>query len=95
MESRTLQITVEVLSFGSLGRIVLVPEQMFDEAGKQRFGFVLDYENLELKDLNPMKAVVLDLERTQGIDGEALQIKEESTLCFRYDETHARITGTA
>jgi hypothetical protein len=77
------------------GTLRIVHENLFDEMGRSRFGFILDYENLQIRELNPMKVVRLNLEETQGKDGQAVQVKEESSLEVRYLDTHAKIEGSA
>jgi hypothetical protein len=77
------------------GRLRIVHEQLFDERNQPRLGFILDYDNLRLRELNPMKVVRLNLEETQGKDGRAVQLKEECSLEVRYQETHAKIQGSS
>jgi len=37
----------------------------------------------------------VDLEQTQLKDGQAVQVKEEASLEFRYNDAHAKINGSA
>lgn len=92
--SNLLRREIPEIQFG-FGTIRVIHEQLFDEQGRSRLGYILDYDYLRIRDLNPMKVVEVDLERTQLKDGQAVQVKEESTLEFRYNDTHAKITGSA
>lgn len=91
--SNLLRREIPEIRFG-FGTIRLVHEQLFDEQQRERLGFILDYENLRMRELNPMKIVRNNLEQTQLKDGEAVQVKEEATLEFRYNDTHAKINGS-
>jgi len=91
--SNLLRREIPEIQFG-FGTIRLVHEQLFDEQERARTGFILDYENLRLRDLNPMKVVNNNLEQTQLKDGKAVQVKEECTLEFRYNDTHAKVNGS-
>jgi len=91
--SNLLRREIPEIQFG-FGTIRLVHEQLFDEQERTRLGFILDYANLRMRDLNAMKVVNNNLEQTQLKDGQAVQIKEESTLEFRYNDTHAKIQGS-
>lgn len=91
--SNLLRREIPEIQFG-FGTVRIVHEQLFDEQERTRLGFILDYANLRMRDLNPMKVVNNNLEQTQLKDGQAVQIKEESTLEFRYNDTHAKIQGS-
>jgi hypothetical protein len=76
-------------------RVRFIHEELFDERNQPRLGYFLDYENLAIRELNPMKIIPLDLERTEGTDAEAIQIKGEWSLECRYLETHAKVEGSS
>lgn len=92
--SNLLRREIPEIQFG-FGTIRLVHEQLFDEQNRSRLGYILDYEYLRIRELNPMKIVDVNLEETQLKDGQAVQVKEEATLEFRYNDAHAKITGSA
>lgn len=91
--SNMLRREIPEIEFG-FGTVRLVHEQLFDEQNRSRLGYILDYEHLRIRELNPMKIVEVDLEETQLKDGQAVQVKEESSLEFRYNDAHAKITGS-
>jgi hypothetical protein len=92
--SNLLRREIPEIQFG-FGTIRLVHEQLFDEQNRSRLGYILDYEYLRIRELNPMKIVDVNLEETQLKDGQAVQVKEEATLEFRYNDAHAKINGSA
>jgi hypothetical protein len=92
--SNLLRREIPEIQFG-FGTVRIVHEQLFDEQERARLGFILDYQNLRMRELNPMKVVRNNLEQTQLKDGEAVQVKEECTLEMRYNDTHAKIEGSS
>ena len=93
VESKTLEIKVDEIRT-EFGQLVVVLHQGLEELGYQRFGMILDFENIRRRVLRPMKAVQLKLEEN-GEDKDALQLKETCSVEVRYDETHATISGSA
>lgn len=92
--SNLLRREIPEIQFG-FGTVRLVHEQLFDEQNRSRLGYILDYEYLRIRELNPMKIVEVDLEQTQLKDGQAVQVKEEASLEFRYNDAHAKINGSS
>ena len=92
--SNLLRREIPEIQFG-FGTVRLVNEQLFDEQNRSRLGYILDYEYLRIRELNPMKIVEVDLEQTQLKDGQAVQVKEEASLEFRYNDAHAKINGSS
>lgn len=92
--SNLLRREIPEVQFG-FGTIRLVHEQLFDEQNRSRLGYILDYEYLRIRELNPMKVVEVDLEKTQLKDGQAVQVKEEASLEMRYNDAHSKIDGTS
>jgi len=74
------------------GNLRLIHEQLFDEMGLSRYGFILDYSNIRKRPLNEMKVKRLELEEQDGL---GVQLKGEWTVEWRYLDTHAEISGTA
>lgn len=90
-ESEQLRRRIPEIDMG-FGQIRVIHEQLFDDMGLSRYGYILDYSNLTIRELNPMKVKRLELEEQ---DGMGVQVKEEPTLEFRYPDTHAKIDGTS
>lgn len=90
-ESQQLRRRIPEIDMG-FGQLRLIHENLFDEMGLSRYGFILDYSNIRLRELNPMKVKRLELEEQ---DGMAVQVKEEVTAEWRYLDTHAKISGSA
>jgi hypothetical protein len=89
-ESQQLRRRIPEIDMG-FGQLRLIHENLFDEMGLSRYGFILDYSNIRLRELNPMKVKRLELEEK---DGMAVQVKEEVTCEWRYLDTHAKISGS-
>lgn len=90
-ESTQLRMILPEIDF-HFGRLRIIHEQLFDEYGFNRYGFILDYENIRRRPLNPMKVKRLELEEQ---DGMGVQLKGEWTVEWRYLDTHAEIQGSA
>jgi len=90
-ESQQLRRQIPEIDMG-FGQLRVIHENLFDEMGLSRYGFILDYSNVRLRELNPMKVKRLELEEQ---DGMGVQIKEEVTCEWRYLDTHAKIEGSS
>lgn len=93
-DSKTLKMGVTELEWEGMGKLRVIPEEVFAQAGKVRFGTILDYENLSLRHFRALTKKKRDLMEAEGRDAMAYVLYEELTLEVRYLETHATIQGT-
>jgi hypothetical protein len=94
VDSKTLRMGVTETSVEGNGKIRWVPQQMFNEAGKTRFGVVLDIEQCSIHHLEPMETNPIDRRKTDGRQSKVVQVTETFSTIWRYMATHATIEGS-
>jgi hypothetical protein len=89
--TQVLGVKVERLTF-NFGDVYLKHHRGFNEAGKNHYGVVLDLEHVTKHDLRAMEKRPLKLVE-QGVDCDAEQYIEQSTVSITHYDSHAIIQG--